>query len=95
MADEYTQALVSADGSLFDIEYYSEGDVLIMTGKYSAPSTDSSYFDPGMVKVDMFTVAYADGDTFTTTALANGMLRCLFSGNTSVGNTGMIFVWGR
>lgn len=95
MAAEYTQALLAANGSIFDIEYFNDGDFLMMVGKYSAPSTNSSYFDPGMVEISMFTVTDGDGSTFTTTALANGMLRCLFSGNTSVSNTGLIFVWGR
>lgn len=90
---EMTQALLAADGSLFNITYADLGPQLIMQGHYSSPSSGSQYIDTGMQQVFMIAVTGADYDQTTASAQANGTYRVIFSGLTT-GLTGEFFIWG-
>lgn len=92
MATEMTQALLASDGSVFDINYFSMGNVSLMMAQFSSPSSACQYIQVGLVNVDMATVAGGDGAE-ELTADSNGMIIVITSG-LATGDTGKVLVWG-
>ena len=92
MATEMTQALLAADGSIYDINYFDLGPVLLMVAQFSSPQTACQYIQPGMVNIVMAVVNGSDGAE-ELTADSNGMLMVITSG-LATGDTGQIMIWG-